>query len=92
MTPISARSRRPTRAAHDVLGPGHRVRRVHGEHLADHQPVEQHADRGEMLLDGRLGGRFLQRLDIDPDVNRLDVGEPAISCCSTRAKHWHAAR
>ena len=70
MTPISARSRRPTTvvvsmlseqpaglllgqhrrlaAAHDVLGPAHRMRRVDGEDLADHQPVEQHADRREV--------------------------------------------
>jgi hypothetical protein len=33
-------------AAHDVLGPAHCVRRVDGEDLADHEPVEQHADRG----------------------------------------------
>ena len=40
-------------ALDDVLRPAHRMRRVDGENLADDQPVEQHADRGQMLLDGR---------------------------------------
>ena len=62
-------------ALDDMLGPAHGVRRVDGEDLADDQPVEQHADRGEVLLDGRLGGRGLQRLDIGGDVDRLDVDE-----------------
>ena len=38
------------------------MRRVGGEDLADDQPVEQHADRGEVLFDGRLRGGRLQRL------------------------------
>jgi hypothetical protein len=42
-----------------------------------HQPVEQHADRREVLLHRRLGGRRLQRLDIGGDMQRLDVGELA---------------
>ena len=62
-------------ALDDMLGPANRMGRVGGEDLPDHQPVEQHADRGEMLLYGRLGGRGLERLDIGGDVDRLDVGE-----------------
>ena len=58
-----------------MLRAAHRMRRVGREHLADDQPVEQHADGGEVLLDRRLGGGFLQRLDIGGDVQRLDVGE-----------------
>ena len=64
-------------AAHDVLGPAHRMRRVDGEDLADDQPVEQHADCREMQFDGRLGGRRLQHLYIEGDVHRLDVSQPA---------------
>ena len=45
--------------------------------LADHQPVEQHADRREVLLDRRLGGGRLQRLDIGGDMQRLDIGQLA---------------
>ena len=97
MTPISARSRRPTSgrgvdaldqaarlllgqhrrlaAAHDVLRSAHRMRRIDRQHLADDEPVEQHAHRGEVLLDGRLGGGVLQRLDIGRDMQRLDIDE-----------------
>jgi hypothetical protein len=64
------------------------MRRVDGEDLADDQPVEQHADRGQVLLDGRLGrcalfhGRtpgvaHLQRLQIRGDMERLDIRELA---------------
>ena len=62
-------------APHDVLGSAHRMRRVDREHLADDEPVEQHAHGGEVLLDGRLGDGFLQRLDIGRDMQRLDIGE-----------------
>src|SRR5690348_5267045 len=91
MTPISARSRRPTsqgtspsepsgrvtffttlmlsssRLACSSLktgvfprlttcfGAAHRMRLVDGEDLADDEPVEQHADCREVLLDGRPG-------------------------------------
>jgi hypothetical protein len=50
------------------LGPAHRVRRVDGEDLADHQPVEQHADRSEMQFDGRFSGRGLQHLYTPPEM------------------------
>jgi hypothetical protein len=38
----------------DVLGTAHRMRRIDRDDLAGDQPVEQHADRGEVLLDRRL--------------------------------------
>jgi hypothetical protein len=73
-----------------VLWRAHRVRWVDRDHLADHQPVEQHADRGKVLLDGRPGSfalldrrfagrRYLQRFDIGRDMERLDIGEIADS-------------
>ena len=46
----------------DMLGPAHRVRKINREHLADHEPVEQHANCGEVQFDGRLGRRLLQPL------------------------------
>jgi len=52
-----------------------RVRRVAGEDLADHQPVEEHADRRQMLLHGRLGHGVLELFDIGRDVQRLDADE-----------------
>jgi hypothetical protein len=53
------------------------VRRVGGDDLARHQPVEQHADRGEVLLDRRLLEILPKTLDIGGDVQRLDVGDLA---------------
>jgi hypothetical protein len=37
-----------------VFWPAHRMGRIGGQDLADDEPVEQHADRGKVLLDGRL--------------------------------------
>jgi hypothetical protein len=37
------------------------MRRVDGEDLADNQPVEEHTDRSQVLLDGRPGCRTLSR-------------------------------
>src|SRR5204863_9554848 len=38
-------------AVDHVLRPAHRMRRIDGKDLADDEPVEQHTDRGKMLLD-----------------------------------------
>ena len=46
----------------DVLRPPHRGRGVHREDLADDEPVAEHADRGQVLLDGR------DRPRVRPDV------------------------
>jgi hypothetical protein len=51
------------------------MRRINGEDLADDEPIEQHADRGEVQFNDQLRGRRLQRLYIGRDVDRLDVGE-----------------
>ena len=47
--------------------------------MASHQPIEQHAQRGQVLLDGRRGELFLQMLDEGGDVERMHVGELADS-------------
>jgi hypothetical protein len=60
-----------------MLGAAHRVCWVDGEDLADDEPVEQHANCGQMQFYGRLGGRRLQHLHRGGDVDRLDVGELA---------------
>ena len=49
----------------DVCRPAHRGGRVGGHHLPDHQPIEQTADGGQMLLD--RGGAI-------PAVHLVDVG------------------
>jgi hypothetical protein len=46
-----------------------------GENLPDDEIIEQHADRGEMLLDGRLFEFARHRLDPGPDMDRLDRGQ-----------------
>jgi len=58
-----------------MLRPAHRMRRIDGEHLAGHQPVEQVANGGEVLFDRRLGGGRQQRLYISGDVERLDLDQ-----------------
>jgi len=72
---LVGRQHRGLTALDDVLGAAQGVGRVDGQHAAGDQPVEAHADRGEMPLDGRLRGRALQRLDIGGDMDRLDIGE-----------------
>ena len=62
-----------------VPWPTHGVRRVGRQHLARHQPVKQHADTGQMLLNG---GRFagnLQLLDIARHMHRPHVAEPHLA-------------
>ena len=59
----------------DVLGAAHRMGRIGGDDLAGDQPVEQHADGGEVLLDRRLLEILAKRLDIGGDMQRLDIGD-----------------
>ena len=61
----------------DVLGAAHRMRRIGRDDLAGDQPVEQHADGGQVLLDRRLLKILAERLDIGGDVQRLDIGDLA---------------
>ena len=53
------------------------MRRVGGDNAARHQPVEQHADRSEMLLDRRFCKMLLQPLDIGRHMQRLDIDKLA---------------
>lgn len=59
-----------------MLRAAHRHRRVDPHDMAGDQPVEQHADRRELLLDARRRVVLAQMLDIGGDVHRLDVGQP----------------
>ena len=61
----------------DVLGAAHRMRRIGRDDLAGDQPVEQHANGGEVLLDRRLLEVLAERLDIGGDMQRLDIGDLA---------------
>ena len=51
--------------------------RVNRNYLAGDQPVEQHADTGEMLLDRGRFHPLAQALDLLSDVDRLDLIERA---------------
>lgn len=51
--------------------------RVHVQDVPRHKPVEQHAERGQVLLDGGRGKLPLQVLDEGGDVEGLHVGELA---------------
>jgi hypothetical protein len=55
--------------ADDVLGPAHGVRRIHGDDVADDEPIKEHAQRGEMLFDRGLRRRHA--LDVRGDMHRL---------------------
>jgi hypothetical protein len=59
--------------------PAHRSRRVHRHHLAGHQPVEQVAHGGEVLLHARRSEGAGLHLDPGGDVQRLHPGVRAPS-------------
>ena len=58
-----------------VLRAANRSGWVEGQDAAAGQPVEQHADGGEVLLDGRGGFGAGELLDVGGDVYRLDAGQ-----------------
>ena len=44
---------------HHVTRAAYRAGRIHRNDLPEHQPIEQHPQRGQMLLDGGSGGGLL---------------------------------
>ena len=58
-----------------MFGAAHGVGRVHGEDVPGHQPVKEHAQGGEMLLDRGRRARALQVFDERGDVDGLNVDE-----------------
>ena len=65
--------------AHDMRRPAHGRGRINRHHLAGHQPVEQVADGGELLLDRGRGNLARLRFDPGRDMQRLHGYE-----------RWHA--
>jgi hypothetical protein len=63
-----------------VLGPAHRVRRVERDDLARDEPIEEHPDGGEVLLDSRLGMFRHQKLD--------GSGDGALEACVAGFVHF----
>ena len=62
-------------------------RRVRGEDLADDEPVAEHTDRGQVLLDGR--GRAGVGPDVGGDVERRDGAQAEASRLAPRQKLPH---
>jgi hypothetical protein len=56
-----------------LLGPAHRVCGIGRHDLAGDEPMEEHADGGQVLLDARLGQHGAELLDLAGDVDRLNV-------------------
>jgi hypothetical protein len=61
---------------HDVFRAAHWSGGIYGEHLAYHQPVEQHAHGGQPLFDRRRRKPAPEALDPGRDVHRFDVEQP----------------
>ena len=77
----------------DVFGAAHGVGRIHLKHMAEHQPVEQHAERGQVLLDCGRRELALELLDECGHVEGLDGGEfpdaAPLALCREAARGIH---
>ena len=51
---------------------------IGGDDLAGDQPIDQHADGGQVLLARRLLIVLTERFDVGGDMQRLDVSDLAI--------------
>jgi hypothetical protein len=60
---------------HDIFRSAHGVGRIDVDDMARNEPVEQHAERRQVLLDGRRRNFGLQILDESGDMERLDAGK-----------------
>ena len=74
------------------LGPRTACAGLIATHLADDEPVEQHADRSKVLLDGRLLKILAERADVGRDMHRLDRDELIEAFGSHQAKNRRQAR
>src|SRR5438552_6505734 len=67
--------RRRFPGSHNMSWPTHRMRGVDRYHLAVDKPIEQVAQRGQPLLDGRRGQFARSRLNPSCNMDRLDAGD-----------------
>jgi hypothetical protein len=72
LAPLAALEHRRLAGFHDMLRTADRRGRIRRHHLAGDQPVEQHPDRGQLLLDRRRRNLDLQLLYISSNVVRPD--------------------
>ena len=84
---LTGRQHRRLAGFHEVFRAAHRTGRVKRYGLADHEPVEQHSDGRQVLLDGRWRVGLRQLLNVGGHDHRLNpvqrqapglapVGEP----------------
>ena len=71
------------------FGPSDRARGVEGEDLADDEPVEEHPERREVLLDARGRKRLGELLDVGRDDHRLDLVEGEASALAPLGEPAH---
>jgi hypothetical protein len=50
---------------------------IGGDDLAGDQPIDQHADGGQVVIDRRLLKILTERFDVGGDMQRLDVSDLA---------------
>ena len=60
-----------------MLRPADRMGRIGGQHLAGDEPVEKHANGGQVLLHRRLFVADQLRLNVGRNMQRLDVVDTA---------------
>src|SRR5215203_2848246 len=66
-------------AFHDILRSPARTGRIHRHDLAGDQPIEEHADRGQVPLDRRGHARMLLNAGGDHNrCNRSEVSNPSL--------------
>jgi hypothetical protein len=73
-----------------VLRPTHRVRRIGGDDLADHYPVEEHAQCGQPLLYRGLRMHSELRFDNGRHIHRLhlaEIGDPMLGAEARELPH-----
>src|SRR5208337_556768 len=69
LTRLLGRQNRRLAALNNMLGSAHDRGRVAAHHLADDQPVIEHPDRREVLLDTWRSPRLAELLDIASDMD-----------------------
>ena len=73
----------------DMLRAAHRARGVERQDLADDEPIEEHPQRGEVLLDARRRERSGELLDVGRDDHGLDLVEREASALAPGGETAH---
>ncbi len=79
-------------APRNVPRSSHGRRRIHCDHLADDEPIEEHPNGGEMLFNSRGRVRLLASLYIYGHGNRLQIGKAEPTAFAPREELPHSPR